>query len=224
MADLAAERAPGWYWVRWEDEWLPIENVGLGDWQVFDESGTYICVSDSHFTEIGPRIPSPDDPPNGTPPAEARGLGSDLDAAVTWAQKEAADHRKTAERHDADGRHNSAGLFLRDAKHLDALVHAALRAPGEAERREVEVRAIEGLLQLAYAAWCAADDSEEMQDGTHVIDGENFQAVCKALDALNELPDDQPGYTMGEAAKARWALRRLLPSSPSLALPRREDG
>src|SRR5690606_19577178 len=28
------------------------------------------------------------------------------------------------------------------------------------------------------------------------------------------LPDDQPGYTMGEAAKARWALRRLLATTP----------
>jgi len=38
----------------------------------------------------------------------------------------------------------------------------------------------------------------------------DFVAMSDALDALDELPDDQPGYTMSEPAKARWALRGLI--------------
>lgn len=74
---------------------------------------------------------------------------------------------------------------------------------------DTERAAIEGLLALAYQAWNAADNSEDR--GTyHVVEDDDFKALSAALDALDDLPDDQPGYTMAEAAKARWALRRLL--------------
>ncbi len=67
------------------------------------------------------------------------------------------------------------------------------------------------LLTLAAAADRALDNSEECQgdDGerVHVLDSDGFDAVSDALDALDDLPDDQPGLTMGPAAKARWALR-----------------
>lgn len=75
----------------------------------------------------------------------------------------------------------------------------------------LERRAIYRLVDLVYVAWCLADDSEDLGDGYHKVDHDNFKKLCDGLDALNELPDNQPGYTMGEAAKARWALRRLIP-------------
>lgn len=75
----------------------------------------------------------------------------------------------------------------------------------------LEAKALEGLLKLAYAAWCLADDSEDLGDGYHKVDHANFKKLCDALDVLDEFPDDQPGYTMEAAATARWALRRLLP-------------
>lgn len=74
----------------------------------------------------------------------------------------------------------------------------------------LEARALEALLALAYAAYVAMDDAEEDRAGTHRITKENALALCRALDALDDLPDDRPGYTMAEAAKARWALRSLI--------------
>lgn len=81
---------------------------------------------------------------------------------------------------------------------------------GTLKPQAIEARAIEGLLELAYAGWCAMDDGELLENGTVVISKENYEALCDALDALDKLPDDQPGYTMEPAAKARWALRSLI--------------
>jgi hypothetical protein len=71
--------------------------------------------------------------------------------------------------------------------------------------QSVEHSALKALLQLAYAAWCLADDSEDLGDGFHKIDHANFVNLCDALDLLDELPDDQPGYVMESAAKA-WPI------------------
>lgn len=71
-----------------------------------------------------------------------------------------------------------------------------------------ERTALEGLLQVAYRAWVIADNSEDTGAG-HLVDDADYDALSVALDVLAGLPDDQPGYTMGEAAKARWALRRF---------------
>lgn len=64
------------------------------------------------------------------------------------------------------------------------------------------------LLEVALAADHALDDTED--------DGESltwwrpsFDRLSNAMDALDELPDDQPDVVMGPVAKAGWALRDL---------------
>ncbi|WP_337052523.1 hypothetical protein [Pseudoxanthomonas sp. USHLN014] len=79
-----------------------------------------------------------------------------------------------------------------------------------------ERHVIEALLDLAYKAWRLADDSEDMGD-SHNVEAVDFEALSRALDVLGTLPDDQPGYMMGEAAKARWALRRLIGTDAAIA-------
>lgn len=74
---------------------------------------------------------------------------------------------------------------------------------------DLERAALEGLLSLAYASWNLADNTGDDGNGL-MVEQADFQQLSDALDRLDELPDDQPGYTMEAAAKARWALRRLL--------------
>ncbi|MGS1064163.1 helix-turn-helix domain-containing protein [Burkholderia glumae] len=86
----------------------------------------------------------------------------------------------------------------------------AVAADGAATPSERAV--IDMLIALARATFLALDDSEEVvgDDGPqHIIDSRNFDAVSDALDALNELPDDKPGYTLDAGGKAKWALRNL---------------
>ncbi|MFP3746978.1 hypothetical protein SB816_28230 [Achromobacter sp. SIMBA_011] len=74
---------------------------------------------------------------------------------------------------------------------------------------ETERSAITGLIAVARAAFNVADDAED--DGDQIkVDRADADALSAALDALDELPDDQPGYSMGPSNKAEWALRRLL--------------
>ena len=70
-------------------------------------------------------------------------------------------------------------------------------------------RAIEMLLTVAEAAYNLADNANDMEDCENV-EHADFVALSDALDALDELPDDRPNYTMTEPAKARWALRGLI--------------
>lgn len=68
------------------------------------------------------------------------------------------------------------------------------------------------LIEVARCAYLAMDDSEEKvvaQRRCHVVDAGSFDSLSNSLDALDELPDDQPGHAMGPAQKAEWALRRL---------------
>jgi hypothetical protein len=73
----------------------------------------------------------------------------------------------------------------------------------------VEHGALSGLIAVAAAAWRLADDTED-NGKTLTVDRGDFDNLSVALDKLEELPDDQPGYTMGAAGKAEWALRRML--------------
>lgn len=80
------------------------------------------------------------------------------------------------------------------------------------------------LIEVARSAYLALDESEEREgeDGRiHVLDDTAFDDLSNALDKLDELPDDQPGCTMGPAQKAEWALRSL--PAPS-ASPMRNAG
>lgn len=68
------------------------------------------------------------------------------------------------------------------------------------------------LIEVARCAFLALDNSEEREgpDGReHVLDAQSFDDLSGALDALDGLPDDQPGVTMGPAQKAEWALRTV---------------
>ena len=79
-----------------------------------------------------------------------------------------------------------------------------------------EIAIIQHLLDLVRQVDHALDDSEEVySDGfrSHNIAGQDFDDVVEALDALEDLPDDRPGMTLGPAGKAEWALRRLLQPS-----------
>lgn len=78
------------------------------------------------------------------------------------------------------------------------------------------------LVNVARAAFRAADDSEEIPGDNgreHRIDSANFDALCNALGALDDLPDDQPGYVMTGPARAEWALRDLLCPEKIAATP-----
>ncbi len=74
---------------------------------------------------------------------------------------------------------------------------------------------IERLLALTFAAWSVTDGT--CDDGGEDLKAprDDFKKLSDELDALDELPDDQPGYTMEAAAKARWALRRLIGGADS---------
>ena len=68
------------------------------------------------------------------------------------------------------------------------------------------------LIEVARCAFLALDHSEEREgpDGReHALDAQSFDDLSDALDALDGLPDDQPGVTMGPAQKAEWALRTV---------------
>ncbi|MFM0243842.1 hypothetical protein [Paraburkholderia sediminicola] len=76
-----------------------------------------------------------------------------------------------------------------------------------------DVAVVKSLIDVVRATFVALDDSEEGcgDDGRmHVIDSANFDAVCTAMEQLEALPDDKPGYTMDAPGKAGWALRNLL--------------
>lgn len=82
-----------------------------------------------------------------------------------------------------------------------------------------EIVVIQRLLDLARQVDHALDDSEEVDSGgfrSHNIAGQDFDDMVDALDALEDLPDDKPGMTLGPADKAEWALRRLLPNPQTI--------
>lgn len=110
----------------------------------------------------------------------------------------------------------------------DQAVYASIasnyRQPLAQQQAEPVARdAIAKLVALTRAVNIALDDSEE-RDGTdgreHVIGSVNFDAVCNALEALEELPDNKPGWAMNAADKAEWALRHLSATKPpAVAVP-----
>lgn len=69
---------------------------------------------------------------------------------------------------------------------------------------------IDNLIQLAQALNDAMGDGEEMPDGKVLLELPHANLLELGLVVLDDLPDDQPGFTLSGPAKARWALRRLL--------------
>jgi hypothetical protein len=76
---------------------------------------------------------------------------------------------------------------------------------------QLEQQALDALLEFAEVSYFAFEDSEEAADseGRTAIEKDHMEKVWVALDKLDDLPDDQPGYTMGPIAKVQYALRFL---------------
>ena len=75
--------------------------------------------------------------------------------------------------------------------------------------------AIQALIEVAHAAHDLLDNTEESGPvGSSVFthQGRDNADLNTAFDRLEALPDDRPGYSMGPAAKAEWALRSILAS------------
>lgn len=96
-----------------------------------------------------------------------------------------------------------------------ALKEQVAQLEREKEYRYVEqlLRPIRILLKVAECAESLADNSEETEgeDGRiHVVMAADFDELSDAIDMLDELPDDKPGYILGGAAKAAWALHDII--------------
>lgn len=110
-----------------------------------------------------------------------------------------------------------------------------LLAPGQSEAAPVAVgdanpiderSIVLILIEVARTAFRALDDSEEREgsDGReHAIDSRSFDELGEALDRLDFLPDDKPGYTMDGPGRAEWALRKLLSTLALQAVPVTQD-
>jgi hypothetical protein len=79
-----------------------------------------------------------------------------------------------------------------------------------AERVYTAAEVIGMLITIARVAHHALDDAEVVNPTLAYV---NHSALELALDALDELPDDRPGYTMSGAMRAEWALRYLFENS-----------
>lgn len=77
----------------------------------------------------------------------------------------------------------------------------------------LEREALTRVLALMDALYFALEDSEEVAEGKYVIEAEHAKRLVELTEQLDELPDDQPGYTMSYNMKAQWALRRLFKES-----------
>lgn len=87
---------------------------------------------------------------------------------------------------------------------------ASVSATGALTERERVT--LNNLLTLAGYIEHALEDSEERQDGSTILTNEHANALQLGVAVLDDLPDDQPGYTMDAHTKAAWALRRIVPS------------
>ncbi len=65
---------------------------------------------------------------------------------------------------------------------------------------------IELVLDVVRLAYDAMENTGEDDIGKF-WDNTNFDDLSKAMDKLEALPDDRPGYVMGPAAKVAWAFR-----------------
>lgn len=63
------------------------------------------------------------------------------------------------------------------------------------------------LLDVVRCAYDAMDSTEDDGKGLH-WDKDTFDALSAAMDKLDDLSDDKPGYVLGPAAKASWAMEK----------------
>lgn len=88
--------------------------------------------------------------------------------------------------------------------------NARLKAESEYKYVEQVLSPIRLLLEVARCAETLADGVMDDGNGLHIMFAPDFDKLSEALDALDYLPDDKPGYTLSAAAKAAWALRDLV--------------
>lgn len=74
---------------------------------------------------------------------------------------------------------------------------------------DVERKALVGLIQVASWAFFVADDGEDTGEDYIHVPKATLRELGKALDVLDELPDDMPNYALGPSGRAEWALRRF---------------
>jgi hypothetical protein len=80
----------------------------------------------------------------------------------------------------------------------------------------LQAEAIRRLLAVARAAFTAAENGEDDGDADRIhYQRADVEALNTALDALDELPDDQRGVAMSGPAAAEWALRALFAETPT---------
>jgi hypothetical protein len=96
---------------------------------------------------------------------------------------------------------------LRRAYAVDG-IDSITPAKGAEGLSQLEKCTLNALVDVASAAFDAMDNGEETGDGVN-LDPAFATKLSAALDSLENLPDDRPGYVMGPAAKAQWALRRF---------------
>ena len=133
---------------------------------------------------------------------------------TAWMHPETLDVISDAKKHEMSTQYGPETRSKADS-HSIALVRAEQPAAVAGPALSLlERQAIEALCAVAVASFHAADDSS---DNGNIIEVQraDFEALDAALDLLDELPDDQPGYTMAPGAKAKWALRRLLDAAPA---------
>ena len=76
---------------------------------------------------------------------------------------------------------------------------------------EQEQKVIRQLLEICRLAYNLMDDSEDDGSEKLLVPRDSFDELSKAMDQLNELPDDKPNYVLNESGRAGWALRGILP-------------
>ena len=90
-----------------------------------------------------------------------------------------------------------------------------VQQPAAVVAQERWANAINALLSVATAAYYAMDNSEERanasggEDAEYIVQGSDFTELSAAMDEIDALPDDRPGYTLSGGARAHWALRDL---------------
>jgi hypothetical protein len=106
---------------------------------------------------------------------------------------------------DDEGEWHCDPLFTADQMRDYARL-ARTAAPSEGLAIPTDNAVIQSLLEVVRCAWAAMDNTEDDGKSKHWNEPD-FDALSNAMDALDALPDDRPGYAMGPAAKAEWALR-----------------
>ena len=96
--------------------------------------------------------------------------------------------------------HYDATPYLRK---LVKLYAAPVCTPVQAPDADAVIELVLKVVRLAHDAMDNTEDNGETKTW-HTPD---FDALSDAMDKLDALPDDRPGYVMGPAAKVAWALR-----------------